>query len=473
MNYQEQAIAYLRGDMNAEQQARFEDELTRSEELRTELQTARALLDMLDAASEDSMIRMVNAHVQQAIGERASDIHIVPGMGADSGTSAGDEAGATTISFRVDGLLRRMAHVSTEQHRALVDRWKVMANLDLREQRVPQDGRVALRIEQGEFDLRVSILPTVAGERVTVRILDRARILPALDALGMDTLTFATVRRLVERPHGLVILAGTTHSGKTTTAYALLRHLQTFGAGRSNIMTVEHLIEHRLEGISQTAVNRQGGLTYPSALQSIMRSDPDVVYVGAMRDEETAQLCIELAVTGHFTLSQLNVGGAIQTVQRLRDMGVENHLLASNLSGSVGLRLLRRVCPHCAVAYEPARSDLARAGLSLVEDGPFQRGTGCGQCRNTGYKGRIGLFEAWEVTPRLRALVAERADADTLWNESFGGSGGSLWDDAREKIRQGLITVEDAAWALFDYPHPRRDSRAAQPRPGLIDLSEL
>lgn len=470
MNTQEQAFAYLRGEMNPGGRAAFEEELTRSEELRAELQTARALLDMLDAANEDSLVRMVNAHVQQAIGERASDIHIVPGMGADNGEeegeNQGDKDGATLISYRVDGLLRPAARVSAGQHRALVDRWKVMAGLNLNEQHLPQDGRVVFRVAQGEFDLRVSILPTVAGERVTARILDRSRALPALDALGMDASTLAAVKRLAERPHGLVMLAGTTHSGRTTTAYALLRHLQAFGGGQTSIMTVEDLIEHRLEGISQTAVHRRGGLTYPNALRGILRSDPDVVYVGATRDEDTAQLGIELAVTGHFTLSQLNVGGAIQTVQRLRDMGIENHLLASNLSGAVGLRLIQRVCSHCAVSYEPARRDLARAGLSPVEDGPFRRGTGCAACRSTGYSGRVGLFEAWEVTPRLRVLIAERADADTLWNESFGRIGGSLWDDAREKIRLGLITVEDAAWALFDYPHTGQGSQ-------LMNLTEI
>ena len=464
MNYQEQALAYLRGEMNADERAVFEEELTRSEELRTELQTARSLLDILDEASEHAIIATVNAHVQQAINDRASDIHIVP--------DGGD--GATQILYRMYGQLREAARLPAEQHHALVDRWKVMTGMSLRERHITQQARMVFHAEQGKFDLHVSILPTVAGERVTIGIRDRARELPALDALGMDARTLATVKRLVERPGGCVLLAATTGSARNMFAYALLRHLQTFGAGLTNIMTVEDPVEYRLEGVSQTAVSRRAGLTYPNALRSILCSDPDVVYVGETRDAETAQACFELAASGHLALSSLRVGSAIQTVQQLRDMGMENHLLASNLVGGVGLRPpIRRVCQTCSAPYEPARPSLARAGLSLVEDGPFRRGTGCAECRNTGYKGGVSLFEAWEVTPALRALIADRADMDALWNESFGRTGGSLWDDARAKIRQGVLTVEDAASVLSDHPHPRGDSRAAPSESGLIDLSEF
>ncbi len=465
MDYQERAIAYLRGEMNARERALFEDELTRSEALRAELQMARALLDMLDESSEHAIIATVNAHVQQAINERASDIHIVPG----------GREGATQILYRVDGLLREAARLPAEQHHALVDRWKVMTTgMSLRERHSAQEARMVFHAEQGKFDLHVSILPTVTGERVTIRIRDRARELPALDALGMDARTLATVKRLVERPRGCVVLAATTGSGRNMFAYAVLRYLQTFGAGLTNIMTVEDPVEYRLEGVSQTAVNRRAGLTYPNALRSVLRSDPDVVYVGETPDAETAQACFELAASGHLALSSLRMGSAIQTVQQLRDMGMENHVLASNLAGGVGLRPpIRRVCPACAAPYEPARASLARAGLSVVEDGPFRRGTGCAECGNKGHKGGVSLFEAWEATPALRALIADGADMDTLWNESFGRTGGSLWDDARAKIRQGVLTVEDAASVLSDYPHPRRDSRATHTMPDIIDLSEL
>ena len=468
--YQEQALAYLRGEMNAQEKTAFEDALLHSEELRTELESSRALLDMLDAASQESIVRQVNAHIQQAIRSRASDIHVVPGAGAAESQS---EPRGTTVFYRIDGQLMEAAHLPAAQHRALIDRWKIMTEMNVSEQRVPQDGRVVVRYEQKEFDLRVSILPTVTGERVTARILDRAGMRLDLAKLGMDANTLTAVKRMVERPHGYVVLAGTAASGKTTFAYALLRHLQAFGQGHLNILTVEDPVEYQIQGISQTGVNRRAGLTYPVVLRSMMRSDPDVIYVGETRNEETAQLSIEAAVTGHVVVSQLHVGSAIQTVQRLRDIGIVNHLLASNLVGAVGMRLVRRVCQDCATDYEPAARDLARAGLSLVEDGPFRRGVGCDKCRNTGYRGRIGLFEAWEVDDRIKTMIAEKAGLDTLWQETFGRRGGSLWDDAREKIRRGFVTVEDASWALFDYPHPRSGMDFGRSVSGIIDLSEI
>ena len=468
--FQEQALAYLRNEMNAQERTAFEDALIHSEDLRTELESSRALLDMLDAASQESIVRQVNAHIQQAIRAHASDIHVVPGAGDGENQS---EPRGTIVFYRIDGQLVEAAKIPAAQHRALLDRWKVMTEMNIAEQRVPQDGRVAVRYEQKEFDLRVSVLPTITGERVTARILDKSGALLDMDKLGMDADTLAAVKRMVERPHGYVVLAGTAASGKTTFAYALLRHLQAFGQGRLSIMTVEDPVESQIQGISQTHVHPRAGLTYPAILRSMMRSDPDVIYVGETRNEETAQLSIEAAVTGHVVLSQLHVGSAIQTVQRLRDIGIVNHLLASNLVGAVGMRLVRRVCQDCATDYEPAARDLARAGLSLVEDGPFRRGAGCDKCRNTGYRGRIGLFEAWEVDDRIKTLIAEKASPDTLWHESFGRRGGSLWDDAREKVRHGLVTVEDASWALFDYSHPRNGMEFGRGVSGVIDLSEI
>jgi type II secretory ATPase GspE/PulE/Tfp pilus assembly ATPase PilB-like protein len=468
--FHDQALAYLRGEMNAQERTAFEDALLHSEDLRAELESSRALLDMLDAASQESIVRQVNAHIQQAIRDRASDIHVIPGAGAAECQS---EPRSTTVFYRIDGQLIEAAKLPAAQHRALVDRWKIMAEMNIAEQRVPQDGRILVRYEKKEFDLRVSVLPTVTGERVTARILDRSGVLLDLDKLGMDANTLAAVKRMVERPHGYVVLAGTAASGKTTFAYALLRHLQAFGQGHLNILTVEDPVEYQIQGISQTGVNRRDGMTYPIFLRSMMRSDPDVIYVGETRNEETAQLSIEAAVTGHIVLSQLHVASAIQTVQRLRDIGIVNHLLASNLVGAIGMRLVRRVCQDCAADYVPAARDLARAGLSLVEDGPFRRGVGCDKCRQTGYRGRIGLFEAWEVDDHIKTMIADKVDLYTLWQETFGRRGGSLWDDAREKIRRGLVTVEDVSWALFDYPHPRSGMATLSNVSDIIDLSEI
>ena len=467
MSYQEQALAYLRGEMNDEERTGFEAALFESEELRTELESSRALLDMLEAASQESVTRLVNTQIQQAIRERASDIHIIPGTENGEG-----EARGTTVYYRIDGQLQEVGRLPGEQHRALVDRWKVMAEMNVAEQKLPQDGRILCRYAEKEFDLRVSILPTVTGERITARILDRSNVFRELNALGMDEATLASVKRLMERPHGYVILTGAAASGKTTLAYSLLRHARTVSATAANILTVEDPVEYQIPGVSQVPVNRRSGLTYAAALRSMMRSDPDIIYVAECRSQEIAELSIEAAVTGHLVLSVLHVGSAVQVVQRLRDIDIVNHLLAGNLAGAIGLRLVRRVCPDCSAPYTPSERDLSRAGLSLLEDGPFRRGIGCDKCRQTGYRGRVGLFEVMEVDDALRHLIAERAEQNALWMQAFA-AGGSLWDDARNKIRQGLITVEDAAWALFDYPQPRQTTQTRHSLDGILDLTEL
>ena len=467
MTYQEQALAYLRGEMNEEERTTFEAALFESEALRTELESSRALLDMLEAASQESVTRLVNAQIQQAIRDRASDIHITPEAENPHGQGRG-----TIVYYRIDGQLQEIGRLPAEQHRALVDRWKVMAEMNVAEQKLPQDGRIQCRYGQKEFDLRVSVLPTVTGERITARILDRSNVFRELDTLGMDEPTLAAVKRLMERPHGYVILTGAAASGKTTLAYALLRYAHTVSAPTANILTVEDPVEYQIPGVSQVAVNRRNGLTYANALRGMMRSDPDIIYVAECRSQEIAELSIEAAVTGHLVLSLLHVGSAVQVAQRLRDMGLVNHLLAGNLAGAVGLRLARRICPDCSAPYTPSERDLARAGLSLLEDGPFRKGTGCDNCRQTGYRGRVGLFEVVEINDALRHLLAERADQNALWMQAFAG-GGSLWDDARNKIRQGLITVEDAAWTLFDYPQPRQTTRSRHSLDSILDLTEL
>lgn len=467
MTYQEQALAYLRGEMNEEERTTFEAALFESEALRTELESSRALLDMLEAASQESVTRLVNAQIQQAIRDRASDIHITPEAEDHQGQGRG-----TTVYYRIDGRLQEVGRLPAEQHRALVDRWKVMAEMNVAEQKLPQEGRIQCRYQQKEFDLRVSTLPTVTGERITARILDRSNIFRELDTLGMDDSALAAVKRLMERPHGYVILTGAAASGKTTLAYALLRHAHTVSAPTANILTVEDPVEYQIPGVSQVAVNRRSGLTYATALRGMMRSAPDIIYVSECRSQEIAELSIEAAVTGHLVLSLLHVGSAVQVAQRLRDIGLVNHLLAGNLAGAVGLRLVRRICPDCSAPYAPSERDLSRAGLSLLEDGPFHKGTGCSNCRQTGYHGRVGLFEVMEINDALRHLIAERADQNALWMQAFA-AGGSLWDDARNKIRQGMITVEDAAWALFDYPQPHQTTQTRHSLDSILDLTEL
>lgn len=438
---QEQTLAYLKGEMNAAERATFEQALAASDELRAELARSRELLDRLAAASEESIQRLVHAQIVEAIQRGASDIHIVP------------ERESTVVRLRIDGVLHEAVHLPHYHHAPLVNQWKTMADLSVAERRVPQEGRIPVRHEGRDFDLRVTVLPTLYGERVTARILDRSQVLVGLDKLGIGSPQRAALERLALRPSGLVAVGGRTGSGKTTLAYSLLLHIRDRTQGSANIMTVEDPVEYQLGGVAQVAVNRPPELTFPGALRSVLRSDPDIVYSGDIADRETAEVCVELALTGHLTIAAMNVSSAIGAIERLRDIGVERFLLAATLAGATGQALARRICPGCIETYTPPLEKLQWLGLSLVEDGPFRRGKGCDACQGRGYRGRVGLFEVLEMDDELRRLIAENASAETLWQASFGRNGGSLWDEAREKVRQGLTTVEEAMRVLLDYPH--------------------
>lgn len=467
--YQEQALAYLKGEMNAEERAMFEETLAESEELQAELENSRALLDLLTAANEEAVVKQVHQCIQQAIQARASDIHLV-GLRAEE---RADERGAmqpdsVQISFRVDGYLQEWKRLRKAQQQAIVDRWKVMAEMNVAERRLPQDGRISVRYEGKHYELRVSVLPTATGERVTARIIDRNNVLIGLDRLGLSGVQQAAIRRMLDRTRGMVMVGGFEGNGKTTLLYSMLTAVNEAGRPARNLLTVEDPVEYLLPGVSQTQVNRAAGLTWAAALRSIFRADPDVVYLAQMRSLECAELSVELALTGQLVLSQLHVSSALQVVQRLREMGIENFLIGYVLLGSVGVRLVRRVCPECVEEYLPASEQLDKSGLSPVEDGPFRHGAGCTACRGTGYSGRIGLFEVLETDESVLRMIIDRAPLDAIWQATFGRRGGSLWDDAREKIRQGLTTVEEANSALSDYPHPRNGVDA-----GLQAMVEL
>lgn len=460
-SYQEQTLAYLKGEMNAAEKAAFEEALTTSEELRAELARSRELLDALAAASNEPVTRMVEAIIAQAIQRRASDLHIAP------------ERNRVKVQARVDGHLQELMALPTHIGQAVADRWKVMTNLQISERRVPQDGRVPIRREGKEYDLFVSVMPTLYGERVTVRIIDKSTVFIGLDKLGLSSAQQESLNRLTMRSAGMVLTTGGTGSGKTTFLYSLLRHLQardTQSKRARNIMTVEDPVEYALPLISQTAVHHEVGLTYGSALRAFLRCDADVVMVGALRDLETLELAAEITITGRLLLSVLPVSSAVGVIQRLREIGLAPFLTAQALAGAVGQRLVRRVCSECLAEYEPAPDDLQKAGLSPIEDGPFRRGAGCAACGHTGFQGRIGLFEVLEIPDRLRPLIAENAPYETLWRETFGRTGGSLWDDARDKVRAGLTTVEEVTWALFDYPRLAPESSI---EPNLYPLPRL
>ncbi|MCE9572715.1 MAG: GspE/PulE family protein [Deltaproteobacteria bacterium] len=343
---------------------------------------------------------VVNAIIAGALAQRASDIHV----------EATEHA--AVVRYRVDGALRVVEQRPMELHAALVSRIKVLAQLDISVRHVPQDGRIKLRTNGGEIDLRVSVLPTYWGEKVVCRVLDNRKAALPLEAIGFDPAQRVQFERMVHAPYGLVLVTGPTGSGKSTTLYAALNAVRS---PERNIVTVEDPIEYQLPGINQVHVNPKRGLTFASALRSILRQDPDVVLVGEIRDHETGVIAAEAALTGHLVLASLHTNDAIGAVTRLAEMGVAPHLVAPSLIGVVAQRLVRQICSDCAVTYAPTPDELAALGLpTLPPEVELARGTGCSACARSGYRGRIAIRELLEVDDGVRALIARGAGTEAL-----------------------------------------------------------
>jgi len=354
---------------------------------------------------EAPVIRMINAILQEAVSRKASDIHLEP------------YEQESVVRFRVDGLLRDVAHPPRTLHAALISRIKVMAQLDIAEKRLPQDGRMTVRGGSGVLDIRVSTLPTGQGERAVLRLLDKGQARLSLEALGMAQDTLQTVQQLIERPHGIVLVTGPTGSGKTTTLYAALSRLD---AASRNIMTVEDPIEYDMPGVSQTQVHPKIGLSFAQSLRSILRQDPDVIMIGEIRDLETAQIAIQASLTGHLVLATLHTNDAPSAVTRLLDMGVESFLLSSSLVGVMAQRLVRQTCKACA-------------------------GSGCAACDATGFKGRLGIFEMLVMDDALRTAVKDRQDASEIRRLAASQGFRSLREDGERLVSLGLTTAAEVA----------------------------
>lgn len=441
------ALAYLKGEMAGGERSAFEAELARSEAARAALERARTVLERVGAASDESAARTLNALIARAIEQGASDLHLRP------------ERRDVAVQVRVDGALREMERLSKERHAPVLDRLKVMADMDVSERRVPQDGRIPLQhgATGKDYDLRVTTIPSLYGESAVVRILSRsaedARL--GLDNLGLGAEQVAGLRRLVRRPAGLVVVTGNAGQGKTTLLYSLLQAMQAPDLPRRSLFTVEDPVEYQLPGVVQTGVNPRAGLTYEAALHTLLRADADAVLCAQMRSQRVAELLVELAHTGRLVLTALHVSSAPSVVDWLLGAGLDRFLVAEALAGAVGLRLVGRVCESCREEYHPPAEEVRRAGLSPVEDGPFFRGRGCDACGGTGVRGRVPLCEVLEVggDAALRRRTAAGAAGDDLWADAFGAAGGSLRDDARARVRAGQLSVEAANWALMDYPH--------------------
>ncbi|WCT72875.1 type II secretion system ATPase GspE [Sphingomonas naphthae] len=396
--------------------------------------SAAAVDDLLDQRDDSPVIRLINALLLEAVKEGASDIHIET------------QEKRLIVRFRVDGVLRDVVEPRRALAPLLVSRIKVMARLDIAERRIPQDGRVTLRIGGQDVDARVSTIPTQHGERVVLRLLDKGGARLDLSSLGMSDRDVAVFEKLLERPHGLLLVTGPTGSGKTTTLYA---GLTTLNDRRRNIMTVEDPIEYELEGVAQTQVNPRTDLTFARGLRAILRQDPDVIMVGEIRDQETAEVAVRSAMTGHFVLSTLHTNSAVGSVTRLIDMGVERYLLAPMVAGLIAQRLVRRLCQSCARADRASDADAVLLGGAIRAGDPVWRPVGCADCHQDGYRGRVAIYEVVVVDDRMQAMIHDgAAEADLVRTARTGGP--SLLDDGVARIRDGTTTVEEVARVVRD-----------------------
>ena len=382
--------------------------------------------DLLDTADDAPAIRLINGIIADAARNGVSDIHIEP-----------YETGLV-IRMRIDGVLRETLRMPAHVAPVVVSRVKVMARLDIAERRVPQDGRMGLTLGGKLLDVRVSTLPSRAGERVVLRILDKENAGINLDALGMDPAVLALLRGAIAEPNGIVLVTGPTGSGKTTSLYASLRLLND---GTRNILTVEDPVEYAVDGVGQTQVNAKVGLTFAAGLRAILRQDPDVVMVGEIRDRETAEIAVQASLTGHLVLSTVHTNDAAGAITRMRDMRVEPFLLASTLRAVIAQRLVRRLCPACRRAVRAEGTVAAMMGVS--PDAIVYEAVGCEQCSRTGFKGRVGVYEAIRVDDAVRRMINEGADEDAIAGYAFA-RGGRLAQNARRLVEQGVTTAEEA-----------------------------
>jgi len=381
-----------------------------------------------DMASEAPIIKLVNLIITRGIDDGASDIHIEP------------FEDKVMVRLRVDGILHDIESPPKRLQAAITSRVKIMANLNIAERRLPQDGRVRLRVAGKKVDLRVSTVPTLYGESVVMRILDRSSILLTLEELGFPGDKLSLFESLIRKSHGIVLVTGPTGSGKTTTLYAALDKINS---PDKKIITVEDPVEYQLSGINQIQVNGKIGLTFASGLRSIVRQDPDIMMIGEIRDQETAEIAIQSALTGHLVFSTLHTNDSCGAVTRLLDMGVEGYLLASCLEGVLAQRLIRTICKRCRQPVIPDKKALAQMNLPYKENALVYRGKGCEECKGTGYKGRGGLYELLVINEGIRRLIIEKTGANVIRQKAIQGGLKTLRDDGWEKVKKGVTTIEE------------------------------
>ena len=414
MRQAETAVAQLEGNESSDLKGGLEDEV----------------VDLLDLESDDEapIIRLVNSLMSQAVKDGASDIHIEP------------YEKDLLVRFRVDGILHEIIRPPKRFQNSIISRVKIMGGLNIAEKRLPQDGRIRLKVAGKDFDIRVSSVPTTYGERIVMRLLDRSSVMRNLSDIGFSQYNLTKIDQLIQSPHGIILVTGPTGSGKTSTLYACLAKINRPDL---NILTIEDPVEYQLKGIGQVQANPKIALTFASGLRSFLRQDPDVIMVGEIRDRETAEIAIQASLTGHLVFSTIHTNDAPGAITRLVDMQVEPFLVASSLLAVLAQRLVRTICPLCKEAYKPLADELAEIGLMENEVDVLYRGKGCDSCQQTGYRGRMGIFELMTINDEVRTSIMNNSDASTIKNIARAHGMKTLREDGALKVKQGITTIAE------------------------------
>lgn len=386
-----------------------------------------------NGAAEAPTIRFVNSVIQRAITERASDIHLEP------------QEGEMVVRMRIDGVLRRVFTVPANLQATVIARLKIMGGMNIAERKIPQDGRAMVTAKDKEIDLRISSIPTIYGEKIVLRLLDKSSGHINRKTIGLEGEDEKKYDRLLKNSSGVILIVGPTGSGKSTTMCAMIQELCS---EQTNIMTLEDPVEYNIPGANQCQINEKTGMTFAVGLRSILRQDPDVISVGEIRDGETASIAVRAAITGHLVISTLHTNDAVSTISRLVDIGVEPYMISSALRGVVSQRLVRKICPHCRKAYTPTEEEKRMVGIPENEDVTFYKGEGCQECGRTGYRGRRGVFEILTLDAALRREVANNASSEELTKTALENGFVTMKDNCRRLVLEGVTTVAEAAKAI-------------------------
>ena len=432
----EHAILVLYGNEGAARaiEAMKREAPTEDENLEEAQFTGNILNDNINDAPT---IRLVNSIIERAILERASDIHIEP------------KEKELQVRMRIDGVLRKILTIPKNLQNSVISRLKIMSGMNIAERRIPQDGRFNVKNKKREYDLRVNSLPTVYGEKIVARLLDKRAGYLTPDSIGLTGDNLKKYQRAIHCNSGVILIAGPTGSGKSSTMNTMISQLNT---EEVNVVTLEDPVEYNIDGVNQVQINEKTGMDFANGLRAILRQDPDIIAVGEIRDGETAQISMRAAITGHVVLSTIHTNDAVGTIERLEDIGVEPYLIATALRAVISQRLVRRICPKCKKSYEATDEEVRRLGLSTGHKHIFYRGEGCADCFNTGYRGRIGVFEILEITPEIRPLISQQAGRPVIEEElaSDRSDFRTLRENAIELVENGITTAEEVQRVIYE-----------------------